>query len=145
MLCDKHHGNETSHDSHQPVGHLAEPVSLIETKVIIFILSPDKQTRLPSYRGGLERNTLERPERQTGRETQTVKQSGSSLEVSKNHHLIVVAVLMGIISPGGVSKIKLVRGKRPDESNSRTSMMIFTICVWIRPANRKDWPPEKVQ
>lgn len=61
------HTNETSRDSHQPVRHLAEPVGLIETEVIIFILSPNKQTWLLSYRGRLERNTLERPERQADR------------------------------------------------------------------------------
>lgn len=33
-------------DAHQPVGHLAEPVRLVEAKVMIFILRPHEKTRL---------------------------------------------------------------------------------------------------
>jgi len=38
---------------------------------VVLKLTPDKQTQLLSVGGRLERNTLERPERQTGREKQT--------------------------------------------------------------------------
>lgn len=45
-------------DSHHPIGHLVEPVGLVETEVMVLELSPDEQARLLSDRRWLEGNTL---------------------------------------------------------------------------------------
>lgn len=46
------------HGSHHPVGHLVEPVGLVETEVMVLELCPDKQARLLSDRRWLEGNAL---------------------------------------------------------------------------------------
>lgn len=53
--------NQIPLDPYQPVCHFAEPVGLVQAKAVIFKVTPDKQTRLLVDRGGLQRNTLERP------------------------------------------------------------------------------------
>lgn len=47
--------------THQPVGHLAEEVGLVEAEVVVLKLGPDEETRLVSERGRLEGDAVEGP------------------------------------------------------------------------------------